>query len=83
MRQQILALSAATLAVVLFSQPVIAGARSMAKASGAKANVSCNGGGCVTKYYNKAGKLTKTTKGPGGTYNFKKIVFRLRKSGYN
>lgn len=83
MRQQFLTLSAATLAVVLFTQPVTAGARVMANASGAKANISCNGGGCVTKYYNKAGKLTKTTKGPGGTYNFKKIVFRLQKRGFN
>ncbi len=82
MRHQILAISAAALVAVFFAQPASAGARVMAKAGGEKADITCNGGGCVTKYYNKTGKLAKTTKGPGGNYNFKKIVFRLKKSGY-
>jgi len=81
-RKTIFTVFAIAFGAMSVSQPATAGARTVAKTSGETAQISCNGGGCVTKYYNKSGKLTKTSKGPGGNYNFKKIVFRLKKSGY-
>ena len=83
MNKSFYAATAIATAIVMVSPSAHAGGRYMTKANGSKINIQCTGGGCVTTYYNKAGKRTKTVRGQGGRYNFNKIVRRLRAKGYN
>ena len=83
MNKSLFAAMAIATAVVMIAPSAHAGGRSMTKANGTKVSIKCTGGGCVTSFYNKSGKRTKTVRGQGGRFNFNKIVKRMRAKGYN
>ncbi len=83
MKKTLILASAIAVTGVLMVQPALAGDRTMSKSNGSKASIHCTGSGCVTKFYSKSGKLTRTQRGEGGRYNFKKIVRRLAGQGYH
>ena len=68
--------------VLSVATAIHAGSGVMKTADGKKVRVNCSGSGCVTIFYDKAGKRVNKVKGPGGRPNYLKQVKMLKRKGY-